>query len=1108
MNVENLEKEKLGRIFFRTLQKLSLQKDKVDERILGYQFDVFQSMIISLTGSEKLLFNTLFARIAYLGIQLKLPSDFVYELHLYRREAQLKHRFDSYEDVYQLGLYLIARLLKEQYSMIIPRELQDALHAPAYERHEPRLAKFEHSMRGLITEFDTSKGVFTFIPNKSPDKSLDVSVMRLDLFQSSLQLLDSWQSGGGLPVVATIMEIGIDKQENLYPKWIILEPDYLVDVTSIAECFAPNGARPEYYLLNKFMPSSQSKYLLIGHLVNFILDELVNDMTLGFDQILHQVFRLAPFALSLQDDKTLVEIIKTIKQHYHNLVRVLQSDFPGLELDLKRCVVEPSFYAPELGLQGRLDVLHQNEKGQSSIIELKSGSPFMENRYGLSANHYTQTLLYDLMIRSVFRLRSKPLNYILYSKLPSQNLRFAPTINAAQMEAISIRNEILAIEKQLIDKGDIRVFEKLRLSNFPGVFGFLKEDLEKFEKTYSNLDDLEKAYFKNMSAFIALEQHYAKTGIHDQQENNGLAALWLDSSKQKQERFSIYTHLRITSNETMKTPPVLVLSKTNESNELANFRVGDIVIVRPNARHENEKIRGQVIRGTLIDQNETDLFIRLRSKQYDQRFFEGNNSWRLEHDFLDSGFRKMFQSLFMFAQTPEVTRKRLLGRVAPEQPILKHDFEAKVELTSNQNEVLKKMLESEDYYLLWGPPGTGKTSVILASAVRELLENTTQNILLLAYTNRAVDEICEMIEALSIDIDYLRIGSRYSTGEKFRDKLLEKKLEKISTRKELREMLSATRLVTGTTSSLSGKMELFELKEFDIVFIDEATQILEPMIIGMLHNFQKFVLIGDHRQLPAVVVQNIGYSTFKDKHLDSIGISGGHIALFDRMFHQCVNNDWHWAFGQLHEQGRMHEEIMQFPRDVFYGKLLKTLPGIHRLTCPLTDLFAPGIKGNVLLEGRMLFIDIQGDENLELAKNNEREAEKVAEVIQKIEILLARSGKEINDDTIGVITPFRAQVAQIRQAVLDHGLKVSQYTIDTVERYQGGARDFVIYSTVVNSEKRFQQILAIDENGLDRKLNVAVTRAREQFILIGNKTILSSNGLYKRLLGYCKEINL
>jgi DNA replication ATP-dependent helicase Dna2 len=1105
--VENQEKEKLGRFFFRTLQKLISHKSSVDQRLIDYQFDVFQNVIIDLTGSEKLLFNTLFARIAYLGIQLKLDSAFLFELHLYRKEYHNMQIFESKTQIFQLGLYLMSSLLENHYGIKLPKAIKMEVDKPPFERKEPRLNRYEQGMKGMIVHYDAARQVFHFIPQQHPDQLWYVALNQLDLFQSTIILLKEWDENGELPVHVYLREIGIDKQHFLYPKWIVLEPDYLVDVTGIAECFAPSGARPEYYLLNKLLPKEGSKFLLIGQLVNHLLDEMLHFPDLDFQEKLKDFFQIAPISFTLMDNKELVEVIQQVKLHYTNLKRVISQDFPGLGLDVQRCIVEPSFYAPELGLQGRLDVLqHQNER-EYSIIELKSGSPFRENRYGLSSNHYTQTLLYDLMIRSVYKMKAKPLNYILYSKLAHQNLRFAPTIQAAQMEAISIRNEIYGYERQLIQSSsDPSLFSKLSLQHFPGAYGFIRADIEKFEKVYQDLDDLEKAYYHEMVAFIAREHHLAKTGLFNHQENNGLASLWLEDIEQKKDRFAVYSDLVIADNQSMKDPPLIRLTRNPKNQQLANFRVGDIVVLRPMKENVQKGLREQVIRASLIELNADSLVIKLRSRQYDQSFFNKFDTWRMEADFLDSGFRKMYESLFHFISAPKPLRSIILGKRPPEKQEVQ-SVKTNFDLTANQKDVLDKLLASKDYFLLWGPPGTGKTSVMLAAAVVHYLTQTEKDLLLLAYTNRAVDEICAMLEKLNIpEAIYLRIGSRYATGEKYRNRLLDHQLKEHHTRATFSEKVKSTRVFTGTLSSLSGKMDLFKLKKFDLVFIDEASQILEPSIVGILPLFEKFVLIGDHKQLPAVVVQSEEKSVFNSGILHELGIVNGRTAFFDRLYNRCLTENWEWLTGQLFEQGRMHESIMAFPSEVFYGGMLKTIEAKNTRLNSKDKIYD---KGDALddLQKRRIFIDVAGDPDFVLAKNNPQESQIILKLLRRMKKL--SDGSENKEAlSIGIITPFRAQIAQIREDMIEGGLVPEEYTIDTVERYQGGARDVIIYSTAVNSEKRFHQIQANDENGIDRKLNVAVTRAKQQFILLGNKTILHQNGLYRRLIEMCEEINI
>ncbi len=83
------------------------------------------------------------------------------------------------------------------------------------------------------------------------------------------------------------------------------------------------------------------------------------------------------------------------------------------------------------------------------------------------------------------------------------------------------------------------------------------------------------------------------------------------------------------------------------------------------------------------------------------------------------------------------------------------------------------------------------------------------------------------------------------------------------------------------------------------------------------------------------------------------------------------------------------------------------------------------------------------------------------------------------------------------------GIDVDLITIDTVERYQGGARDIIIISLSTNTVNQFRSLISLSEEGVDRKLNVALTRAREQLIILGNGDLLSGNEVYRELMGVC-----
>ncbi|MGB2848564.1 MAG: C-terminal helicase domain-containing protein, partial [Saprospiraceae bacterium] len=154
---------------------------------------------------------------------------------------------------------------------------------------------------------------------------------------------------------------------------------------------------------------------------------------------------------------------------------------------------------------------------------------------------------------------------------------------------------------------------------------------------------------------------------------------------------------------------------------------------------------------------------------------------------------------------------------------------------------------------------------------------------------------------------------------------------------------------------------------------------------------------------------------------------------------------------------------------------------------------------------RMLYLPTPTD-NQGKSKINLFEAQKVVDCIQSILQLLAFNQIPVKYETIGVITPYRSQIAQIRKVMQDRGMEPDKISIDTVERYQGGARDIVIFSLCTNRFSQLQNMISLSDDGVDRKLNVALTRARKHLIILGNEEILSNYDIYKDLIAYCRKV--
>lgn len=1113
----------LPKLFYRELQKALTARALEPEGKVEALYRLLNLLFVEATRKEKLHFTTLFARIAYTCHKYQLERRLQYYIHQFRKRAQRIDGQDT-EELLSLGARVLSDAITAIYgeapldeiAELVPTEWTLPFVAVEVQQFIPKL-------RVLVLEDDPDQTCLLGRSELKPEEVIRIAYNIADHNENFNPTIDLIRAVTGFPVLLNLIDVEVGTDGLYRPRALVVEPDFLVEVTAVSECFQPQGADPWGYLLKKFLPFDATAPLMIGHIANYFLDELMTDPDASFQQLAPKTFQLNPLTFCLFTDRQIREIMQKSQKHFLHLKRMVKQDFANEGIVREDCYLEPSFYSETYGLQGRLDLLYRpaEQDDQAAIVELKSGKPFMPNIYGLSSSHFTQTLLYDLLIHSAFGRKTKVTNYILYSGQDDRQLRFAPTIRSQQYEALQLRNQLVALERLLaklgLGEGDLieqgrRLFGRLSPEKFPEVRGFARNHLLRFESVYRRMSTLEKRYFIAFAGFIAREQALAKTGASDQETINGLAALWLNTPEEKTENFDLIEYLELAENHSGEEEPILIFRRTERTHPLANFRAGDIAVLYPQQEGQIGVLAAQIFKCSIIELDQDRITVRLRSRQFNDRIFADFPHWNLEHDLLDSSFTAIYRSLFAFAAHTSSKKTLLLTERAPDapEPVTLGPTPG---MTTDQREILHKALSARDYFLLWGPPGTGKTSVMLRFMVEHLLERTDENILLLAYTNRAVDEICESIERIGPHLrdHYLRIGSRYSTAPAFRGQLLRSKTAKIQSRKELRGLIDGYRIVVSTVSSIVGKPELLYLKTFQRVIIDEASQILEPMLVGLLPNFERFILIGDHKQLPAVVTQDTESSGVRDESLQQIGLNNLRNSLFERLFKRCKDSGWDWAYAQLRHQGRMHRHIMDFPNQHFYEHTLDILPeGISVRERQLRATFLPASPTedellHRLTKERMIFLPTAIDETTPLQKTNQHEAKLIGKLVQAFLNIFAQEGQKLQADRIGVITPYRAQIAQIRHVLEQLEIDPDLITIDTVERYQGGARDVILISLCTNSARQLELLSTLSDEGVDRKLNVALTRAREQIIVLGNRELLSRHEVYRKLLTYCGE---
>ncbi len=1101
----NMENVSLPTLFFNELEELVEKQEGLSGKdVVQIQYNLLQQLISKQTSEEHLHFSTLFARIAYVCQKYKIPGIIQYETHLFRKAYQ---RLDEYDDrdIVSLGYKILVNLVSLIYEESIPLDLSQyaKYRTPLLDR-KTEIQSFVPLLEVVLMEDLTDKE--QFLAGTETGEKIRIAYNLSDRNENFNPTIELIKEEFKLPITLNLIDVEIDKEGVHRPRAFVVLPDYLVDVTSIANCFKNYGTEPNLHLLSKMKSFTSSPALMLGNIANFFLDELVNNLEADFNELFVKVFKLNPMAFALMDDSTLMEIRDKSRFHFENLHKVISQDLDALDIDTVELVLEPSFYSQKYGVQGRLDALALGADSKNSIIELKSGKIYKPNLDGINPNHYIQTLLYDLLVRSAYGTKVKSLNYILYSGLADKSLRYATPSNASQMEAVQVRNIMLGLEErlcQLLPNAEIdlkSLDELLSTEKLNRVSGFEASDLQAFEELSGSLTKFEKTYFLVWLGFIAREQKISKLGEEDAQQRKGLSALWRHSLRIKEESYSILQKIQLISPEdAAQDEAVLRFKRTEDTNKLANFRQGDLVVIYPYRNDETNVLKEQMFKCTLISIDANLVSVRLRAKQSNISIFENNKYWNAEPDKLDTGFNNMYRSVYKFMSQKEKKKKLIWGLEAPRQAEPQQKYICD-ELTNSQQIVFDKLITSKDYFLLWGPPGTGKTSVMLKNVVQHYLQNSNESILLMAYTNRAVDEICAAIESIP-DIeqkDYIRIGSKYSSDAKYTDALLSVKMKNVKTRSDLVELISNKRIVVGTMASILGKAELFKIKKFERCIIDEASQILEPMMLGILPYFDHFTLIGDHKQLPAVVAQRKIFTKVENVQLEKIGLKDLRDSYFERMYHRATENEWTHAYANLSEQGRSHRELMEFPSNTFYHDFLTLLP---QTATQQSEKFAYvkeiDDNWNVLSKERKVFVNTSPEFSGN-PKMNTLEAQALGEIISHLKQLYNLNKIELRKDSIGIITPFRAQIACIKNHFDEEGIDYQNIMVDTVERYQGGARDIIIISLCTNDVFQLDSMVSLNEEGIDRKLNVALTRARKQLIILGNKDILDKNQLYKK----------
>jgi superfamily I DNA and/or RNA helicase/ribosomal protein L21E len=583
--------------------------------------------------------------------------------------------------------------------------------------------------------------------------------------------------------------------------------------------------------------------------------------------------------------------------------------------------------------------------------------------------------------------------------------------------------------------------------------------------------------------------------------------------KRREEGFTWYPLSILRSGYTFGDRAFVVVEKTVQSDMPHQFRAGNVVQIFTQNKDAYKPEKAGVI--NYVHKNQ--MYIILNSKDLPDWLNDGNIGVDLLFD--DRTYIEMEKALdkVMAAKGDKLAELRdiLLGFKKSEN-FNKNDYPLSIEkLNESQNKAVVQILKNKDITIVHGPPGTGKTTTLVAAIVK--LTETENTILVTAPSNTAADLLTERLATEGLNV--VRVGNisrvdedivkhtleaqisnhpesknikkikikaaelrrmsrqykrRFGYEEREQRELLKKEANELSAwandleQRLIEQILDSAHVITCTL--VGSANSVLDRRKFRTVVIDEAAQALEPATWIPILRASKVVFAGDPFQLPPTVKSREAQQQGFDKTLIEKSLTRLPYVNF------------------LDTQYRMNESIMHFSNKWFYDGFLKAHPSVAKRETK-----------NLYNEKALVFIDTAGcgfDEQTHPENKSRFNPEEYYVLREHLYQFLDLF--EYEKPSIGIISPYREQVILMQNDIENDGIiNKTNFTIETIDGFQGQERD-VIYISLVRSNTKSEIGFLSDY----RRMNVAMTRARMKLIVIGDSGTIGNDNFYKTFLDY------